>query len=434
MATERNNATKWLVVASLWAVGCLNYMDRQAIFSVFPLLRNEFSMSNVQLSLLGSAFLWAYSIASPAGGYLGDRYSRKAVILSSLLVFSLSTLATGFVFTSGQLIGLRVLLGISEAVYLPAALAFIADHHSGRTRSTAIGIHQTSLLIGGVLGGFLGGYMGDHYGWRDAFYLLGASGVLLALVLGPSLREIPKGSSDFSHSGEIQNAPPPPFGETIRTILRTPTVLCIMFCGLSVSATGWAVLTWMPSHLYERFGMSLALSGFNATFYVSAATIGGLLGGSILADRCATRNKQGRMFVQLFGLALAAPAALAIGFVGTIGALLVLLVIHGLGRGMWDCNNMPIFCEVVPVASRSSTYGVFNFANTVGGGLGVLLTGALRESLGLDGMLSAFSLLLFISGGLTLVTLKRFLPHDMRKLSESRTDFGGTAAVSDVPG
>ena len=423
MAIEHKDSYKWLVVALLGVIGCLNYMDRTAIFSVFPILSKELGMSDIQLGLLGSVFLWVYGFSSPVAGYLGDRFRRKKVILWSLVLFSGATFVTGLAVTRWQLIWLRGLLGVSEALYLPAALALIADYHSTRTRSTAIGLHNTCLLGGGVLGGVLGGYMGDHYGWRQAFYLLGGVGALVALVSTLSLRDPVKGASDFSTPDQARLVPREPLARTLGAILTKPTVLCIMFCGIAGSAVSWVVSTWMPLYLHERFGMSLAQAGFSAMFYVAIAGASGLLVGSVLADRWAMRDQRGRMFMQVLGLAVAAPAALAISSAGTASTLLTLFAIFGFGRGLWECNSMPIFCDVMSPATRSTTYGVNNLANTLSGGVAVFLTGVLKKSLGIGTTVSIFALLLVVSVGLTLLVSFRYLPKDMRDLREKLAGF-----------
>jgi MFS family permease len=426
MAVEDKSTYKWFLVASLWVIGCLNYMDRQAIFSAFPLLKKELGMSDVQLGLLGSAFLWCYSASSPLAGYLGDRFRRKSVILCSLLIFSLATFATGLASAPSQLIWLRGLLGLSEALYLPAALALIADYHSGGTRSTAIGIHQTSLLAGGILGAIFAGYMGQHYGWRNAFYFLGLSGVLVTFLMMALIRETIKGESDFSTAQDVRVDRTEPLLRTLRSILTTPTVLAVMFCGLSISMTGWLVMAWMPAYLYERFGFSLTQAAFNGVFYISVTTAVGILAGSVLADRWTRRDRRGRMWVQLIGLSMGFPAIALFGFTKTAGAVLICLVVFGFARGLWDCNNMPIFCDVVPPASRSTTYGVFNLANTLGGGVSVIIAGILKQRLGIGLTLSMFSLMLLASAILTCLAVKRFVPNDMKQMREKLAELSST--------
>lgn len=143
----------WVLVALLWFVFLLNYLDRQVIFSVFPLLQKNLKLTDLELGLLSASFLWVYAIASPLTGYLADRFGRKKVIVASLMVWSVMTWATGKARNFGELLAVRGLMGVSEAAYLPAGLAMIADHHSERTRSLATGIHYSGAYLGIVLGG-----------------------------------------------------------------------------------------------------------------------------------------------------------------------------------------------------------------------------------------------------------------------------------------
>lgn len=197
---------KWLVVALLWVVALLNYLDRQVIFAVFPLLQAELHVSSFQLGLLGTSFLWVYGLLSPLGGYAADRFSRRGVILTSLIAWSAITWLTGHSRTYGQLLAARGLMGISEACYLPAALAMIADYHDGQTRSRATGLHQSGLYAGIALGGAGGGWMGQYYGWRAAFFVLGIAGLIYAAVIAWGLKEAPKRPIDSPRAAEKWNS------------------------------------------------------------------------------------------------------------------------------------------------------------------------------------------------------------------------------------
>ncbi len=399
------SAYPWLVVALLWFVGCINYMDRQAVFAVFPLLRIDLGLSDVDLALLGTVFLWVYALSSPLGGYLGDRLSRKRVVVASLLVFTSVTFCTGSAQNSSQLLWLRGLLGLSEAIYLPAALALISGYHSAATRSRAIGIHQSGMLVGSILGSLFAGYMGDHQGWRFGFHVLGGLGIALTIIVIPVLRDAPARQ-------QAEDTPKPSLRD-LRKVLGVPTVLAVVFTGLCFSMATWVVAAWMPLYFFERFHLNLTQSGFNGTFYVSAATVGGLAVGGYLSDRWARRNRKGRMLLQLVGLGTALPGLVAVPFAPSVTALGTCLFLFGLGRGIWDCNNMPVFCDVVARRTWSTVYGAFNLANTLGGGLGVLLAGALRESLGIGVTLSAFSGLFLMAAAANGLAAMRFLDRDM---------------------
>ena len=163
---------KWMLVAVLICVGAVNYCDRAAIASVLPLIRSDLRMSDLELAGIGSFFLWAYALASPLAGMLADRVSRSRIVVWSLVGESVLTLVTGFVTSTHQLWLARMLLGIVEAAYLPAAIALIADYHSSQTRATAIGLHAAGLGVGWVVGGAGAGYLGKHLGWQAGFVIL----------------------------------------------------------------------------------------------------------------------------------------------------------------------------------------------------------------------------------------------------------------------
>jgi MFS transporter, Spinster family, sphingosine-1-phosphate transporter len=406
---------KWIVVGLLWLVACLNYTDRMTIFSVFPLIKKEMGASDIALALLGSTFLWAYGACSPLGGYLGDRFSRKQVIIWSLLIFSLVTFATGLADSGRQLIALRVFLGVSEAIFLPAALAHVASFHSDSTRSLANAICLTGLTVGAGVGGFYGGYVGDHYSWRTGFFILGVVGLLVALILIAFLRDSAP-STEGPSVWRTEEVPPERLGRKILAILSTPTAACVVFLAFALSLTSWPTGSWVPTYLYERFGMSLTRSGLTmALFTYTPALVGSVLGGW-WADRWARRDPRGRMSVQIVGLTFMAPTMLAMGFMPSGRALAGNLLAYSLARGLLEVNSMPIFSTVVARHRWSTTYGIYNLAGTLAGSLGVLFVGAMKASWGIGYSLSSMSVLLFMAIGVMGFALFRFLPRDMKKL------------------
>ena len=174
---------KWLVVFMLWFVCLLNYADRQAIYSVFPLIKTQLALSDSQLGYIAAAFMWVYAIAGPFGGMAADRISRKTVILAGLLFWSAITVATALSKTYPQLVVCRALEGLGEAFYFPASMALLSSFHGPETRSRAMGWHQSSIYAGTILGGTAAGYLAEQYGWRSSFYLFGTAGLLLGLLL-----------------------------------------------------------------------------------------------------------------------------------------------------------------------------------------------------------------------------------------------------------
>lgn len=394
----------WLIVALLWVVGMLNYLDRQVIFSLFPPLKAEFQVSDTQLGLLSTAFLWIYGLFSLPGGYLADRFSRKSVIIFSLVVWSLVTWATAHAGSFSQLLTARALMGVSEACYLPAALALIADHHGERTRSLATGLHQSGLYTGVVLGGVLGGWMGEHYGWRSAFTLLGVIGLAYAGIVF------------FGLKGKANEPAAPPmvieagrdklnFLVSVKELFSLRGFLILGAANSMAAIAFWIVYTWLPTYLYERFQMSLTGAGFSATFYIQAASFAGIILGGMLADRWSSRDQRARVLTQVIGFVAAGTFLFVVGYTSSYVVLVMGLLVFGLGRGFFDCNLMPVLCQIAPNRLRATGYGIFNFASCLVGGTMAAVAGAMKSTLGLGGALQ-ISALILCAAGLTLLLIR----------------------------
>jgi predicted MFS family arabinose efflux permease len=378
-------AYAWTLVATLWVVAVLNYVDRQVIFSLFPLLSKDLQLSDVELGLLSTVFLWVYGLLSPFAGYVADRFGRARVIGVSLLIWSAVTVMTAMSRTYGQLIAARGLMGLSEACYLPAALAKIAEHHGKGTRSLATGLHQSGLYIGLILGGAGGGWAGEKYGWRMPFLVLGAVGILYAGVLWRVLRNASTNAAD-------RGSAPRAIRELAR--LRGFGTMTAVFSAMAIA--NWLVYTWLPTYLYERLHMSLKDAGFTATFYIQAASFGGILLGGWLADRWSP------LYTQACGIIVASPFLFLLGYTDSRRLLILALLLFGAGRGFYDCNTMPVLCQVARDDLRSTGYGVFNCAGCVAGGVVAAMAGALKSAIGLGAAFQLAAGILLISGGLLL--------------------------------
>jgi len=381
----------WLLVGLLWVVAVFNYLDRQVLFSVFPLLRSDLQLADWQLGLLSSVFLWVYGVLSPFAGFLADRFGARRVILGSLLVWSAVTWATGQAGNFGELLGARALMGVSEACYLPAALALIAAAHSSRSRSLATGLHQSGLYVGIVLGGLVGGRLGEQYGWRSAFSVLGLAGVAYMVVLTFLLKP-PRAAT-----GERSTTEPVRFFPAMRELFSLPRFGTMAFAFGSVAIANWVLYTWLPDYFHQRFHMSLQGAGFSATFYLQAASLVGIILGGWLADRWSTATPVGRLRTQGAGLLLAAGALFLTGVAASEALLLGSLILVGFGKGFYDCNIMPVLCQIARSDLRSTGYGVFNLIGCLAGGAAAAAAGVWKERVGLGLVLQLAALLLLIS-------------------------------------
>ena len=368
----------WLVVALLVPVALLNYLDRQMLaamkFSVMqdiPDIGLEANWGKV-LAL----FKWVYAFLSPIGGYIADRYSRRHVIVGSLFVWSVVTWATGHVTTYEQLLAVRALMGVSEAFYIPAALALIADYHTGPTRSRAIGAHQMGIYVGVIVGGF-SGYAADSpdLGWRWAFSACGLVGVLYALPLFWLIRNPVRQTS-----GDNLTAPTPQ-GALRELLTNRSFILLVLYFTLPALA-GWVVRDWMPAILKSEFNIGQGKAGVSATLFWQCAAIFGAVLGGWLADRWMRRSGRGRIYVSAIGMGLIIPAMFGVGYAPQTGALWVaiaFLLLFGLGWGFFDCNNMPILCQIARPELRSTGYGIMNLVSISAGGLADWGFGIMRD-------------------------------------------------------
>jgi MFS transporter, Spinster family, sphingosine-1-phosphate transporter len=368
----------WFVVALLVPVALLNYLDRQMLASMkFSVMRDVPDIGlEANWGAILALFKWVYACLSPIGGYLADRFSRRHVVAGSLLVWSAVTWTTGHVTSYQQLLATRALMGISEAFYIPAALALIADFHTGHTRSRAVGLHQMGIYVGVIVGGF-GGYAADNpsLGWRWAFEACGLVGIAYAVPLFLLLR-------NPARPADVRGASRPSPAGAIRELLGNGSFILLVLYFTLPALAGWIVRDWMPAILKAEFGIGQGLAGVSATIYWQAAAIVGAVLGGWLADRWVRRTPRGRIFVSALGMSFIVPAMFGVGYAPQTGLLwvaLVFLVLFGLGWGFFDCNNMPILCQIARPELRATGYGIMNLVSISCGGFADWGFGMLRD-------------------------------------------------------
>lgn len=413
---------RWYVVGMLWFTGFFNYADRQAIFSVFPLLERELGLDSVQLGLLGSSFALVYGICAPFAGNIVDRVRRKSAVLGGLFVWSAICSATALSRNFIQLLFFRAAEGLGETFYFPAAMSIISDYHGKRTRSRAMGTHQTSVYAGTIAGGFFGGLVGQHYGWRSSFVVFGMLGIVLGFVLMKLLVEPARGAADHADSGVPLHTVEKkmPIGEFLRVIWTTPTVLILMVAFMLDNFVGMVLLTWMPKFLYDKFHLSLAIAGLTATIFIQVASMVGSPVGGWLADVLRRRFAGGRIAVQMIGLLGAAPFVIWCGQTLSVQSLILSLTVWGFFKGMYDANIFASMLDVVPPKARGTAVGFMNMTGwLVGAGTAPVLIGyiARRSSLGFAISIAAIALVL--ASALLLVAILGTVTRDVEKLGKS---------------
>jgi MFS family permease len=403
---------KWHLVAMLWWISFFNYADRQAIFSVFPLLETQMHLTKVDQGLLGSSFAWFYGLSAPLAGATVDRIRRKTAILGGLQVWSLICLATGWARSFRQLVCLRAAEGLGETFYYPASMAMLSDYHGQRTRSRALGFHQTSVYAGTIGGGAFAGLIGQYYGWEYSFIVFGSLGMLLGLGLSQLLVEPKRGAAD--------DAPSPcerlPLKESLLLIWSTPTVLALMLAFTCAMFVNMVLLSWMPSFLNDHFGYGLATAAFSAVFYAQVASMVGSPLGGWLADALRRRLPGGRILIQALAVLLAAPFVYSCGLAESRTSLLVALTAWGLFKGMYDANIFAAVFDVVPAQARGTTAGFMNMMGwLLGGAPAPVVVGYLAQKSGLGPAIASVAVVYIAAGVLLLVAGLVFIRRDLNR-------------------
>jgi len=392
----------WLIVGLLVPVALLNYLDRQMIAAMKTSVMADVTgiHSEKAWGQMLAQFKWVYAFLSPIGGYVGDRFGRKLTICGSLFAWSAITWATGHVTTYEGLLWTRTLMGISEAFYIPAALALISDYHTGGTRSRATGLHQMGIYCGVILGGF-SGYVADSpdHGWRWMFNITGLIGIIYAPILMMILRDVPR-------SGEASQSKPR-VATSIRELFTNSSFILLVVYFTLPAIAGWVVRDWMPAILQEQFNLSQGRAGVSATLYWQAAAIVAAFFGGWLADRWMKRTERGRIYVSAIGMALIIPALFGVGNAPGMNSLalaIASLVLFGIGWGFFDGNNMPILSQIVRPDLRATGYGIMNFVSISIGGFADIQFGVLKDSrVPLNVIFSSFAVIALISVVLVLM-------------------------------
>ncbi|HEV2444424.1 MAG TPA: MFS transporter [Candidatus Sulfopaludibacter sp.] len=395
---SQSPAYKWYAVAMLWWIAFFNYADRQAVFSVFPLLEREFHLTPLQLGLLGSSFAWVYGLCAPFAGNIVDRIRRKSAILGGLHAWSVICMATAFSRNLTTLLTFRAAEGLGETFYFPASMSLLSDYHGPETRSRALGFHQTSVYTGTIAGGFFAGLIGQTYGWRWSFIVFGGLGILLGFVLNRWLIEPPRAA-----------APPRmPFAEFALLVWRNPTALLLMAAFLCSNFVATVLLSWMPKFLFDKFHLSLAAAGLTATIYVQLASMAGSPLGGWLADVLRRRTLGGRMIVQAAGVFCGAPFVALCGLTSSAVWLVIALTAWGLFKGLYDANIFASVFDVVRPEARGTAAGFMNMVGWLGGGgTAPVIIGYISERRSLGFAISATAVVYLAAGALLLRAINR---------------------------
>lgn len=359
----------WLVVALLWVVALLNYMDRQMLSTMQDAMK--FDIVELQkaeaFGALMAVFLWIYGIVSPFAGVVADRVSRKKLVVGSLFVWSAVTYLMGYASDFTQLYWLRALMGVSEALYIPSALSLIADWHEGKSRSLAIGIHMTGLYVGQAVGGF-GATIAATFSWHSTFYWFGIIGIAYSVVLALLLHDKPKAVDAVAASPDPATLmKKESVWRGLSVVLSTWAFWVILIYFAVPSLPGWATKNWLPTLFADNLGLEMAQAGPMSTITIAASSFVGVLLGGVMSDKWVLRNIRGRIYTSAIGLGMTIPALVLLGFGHSVVAVVGAGMLFGIGFGMFDANNMPILCQIISAKYRATAYGIMNMVGVFAG-------------------------------------------------------------------
>lgn len=359
---KKANIYPWLVVFLLWGVALLNYMDRQMLSTMRDAMQVDIAelQSATNFGHLMAVFLWIYGFLSPVSGLIADRLNRKWLIVGSLFVWSAVTYLMGYATTFQEVFWLRALMGVSEALYLPAGLSLIADYHTGRSRSLAVGVHMTGLYMGQAVGGF-GATVAAAFSWHTTFHWFGIIGIVYALVLILFLRDK---KTDIKQAVGVSSEK---VGKSLKALLGNVAFWVILLYFAAPSLPGWATKNWLPTLFSENLNIPMAEAGPISTITIAFSSFIGVIIGGSLSDRWVQKTLRGRIYTGAIGLGLTIPSLLLLGFGHSMIAVVGAGLLFGIGYGMFDANNMPILCQFVSARQRATAYGVMNMVGVFAG-------------------------------------------------------------------
>lgn len=404
----------WVVVGLLWVVAFLNYVDRQMLATMKQAMMPDFAELNSaeNFGILMAIFLWIYAFMSPLSGIIADRMNRKWLIITSLFIWSAVTLLMGFATSFNQLYTLRAIMGVSEAFYMPTAMAMIVDYHQGKNRSLAVGIHMTGIYLGQAMGGF-GAMISTNYSWQTTFHSFGIIGTLYSIVLMIFLKEKRSDEDEQTIKGTFTQE----FSEAIkgmRTLLGSISFWVILFYFASPSFPGWATKNWLPTLIASSLKIPMYYAGPLSTITLSLSSLVGVLVGGIISDRWVQRNLRGRIYTGVIGLALTIPSLLLLALSGSIVPIVIGAIVFGFGFGVFDVSNMPILCQFAHPRHRATGYGLMNL---VGISSGAFITTFLGKSADSGNLGRDFAILGIVVLAAIILQLTMLHPKQINKTS-----------------
>jgi len=427
-AVKEGKFYKWEILILLWMGYLLNQADRQVFNTVLPAIRDSLDLTDTSVGLIATLFNLAFAVFVPIGGWMGDRFSRKWVVVSSVLIFSVATMFTGMAGTFVMLVALRsIATGGGEALFGPSNYSILAQYHTD-TRARAMSIHQTAYYIGVILAGWLAGLIADNLGWEYSFLVFGGFGIVWGILMvfrlnnkpvDSHVADAPQNDSADVISSEVENSKPG-FLDGFKAVFTTPTALALTlgFSGLIFVITGY--MTWVPAYLQEEFGQTQAQAGFNSMFWTYvAAFVGVLLAGS-LSDKFAVKDNKYRMYLQALGMVLGAVFLFFMGGDKSLTIVYACFAGWGFFRAFFDANTYAVLYDVTPPRLHASCASVMGMTGFAIGSLAPVILGALKQNLGsLSSTFAILALIWVVCGVMMFFAANIFYKRDRERVRKS---------------
>ena len=406
---------KWEILILVWIAYFLNQADRQVFNVVLPLIRDDLSLTDLEIGWIATIFNAFYAVLVPLGGWLGDKMSRKWILTLTVLFWSVATMCTGLCNSFIALVIMRsVATGGGEALFGPNYNPILAEYHS-KTRAVAMAIVQVAYYLGIIASGWLAGWIGEEYGWRATFLIFGAVGVVHGFIMAFRLKDRYERKKNEEKSAKDNVS----LLDGFRAIFTTPTACFVTFGFASLIFVLTGYLTWMPTYMHENFNMSLSDAGFQSMLWTHCfAAVGVLLAGRA-ADKLGTKRIEWRMYMQAIGLIIAAPFIMLMGNSSEMIWVCVGLAGFGFFRALFDANTYVVLYDVIPPKFHSSASGVMIMVGFGTGALAPVVLGAVKQYASLSAGISALGIIWLVAGLIMIVGSNIFYRKDYLKLQNN---------------
>jgi len=398
---------KWFLVAMLSVVVFLNYADRSVLAAVIPKVESDYGWTSADLGIISSALLWVYALLTPIGGYIGDKMSRKKLIIITLIIWSFTVFINPLASTFLMFTIIRAATGFGEAFYMPTAIGLISTYHDTTTRSRALSFHQVGVALGAMIGPLFAATLAEKYTWQYSFYIYGILGFILAAILWKYLKDPSLQSADSLPASKQKKIP-------LSKIFKIPSVSISAIGGAMGLFIIWSLNTWLPAYLYEQFHMSLAEAAFYGAALYHVAVIGGVLLGGFVADALTKKTILARYYIWSVGMFLSAPFIYIIGTTSNVNIAIMGILGVGVAKGFIDSNQQAAPQDIAPVAYRSTIAGIVTFVGLLAAAGAPYSIGAYGMKVGLGHALSLVSILGLI-GGFIFIVFRNVLRADILK-------------------